>query len=129
MQKRRLLSFGTLAVAIAVTSLASMAASGQAQTQSQTPQAARTSWGEPNLQGIWHQDLQVPLERPAQYTGKELLTDEEVAAADKRKAESLGRDRRGQGEKDVAGAYNAFWNSVRYTGKRTSLIVDPPDGK
>ena len=46
----------------------------------------RTPWGEPDLQGIWNDQLQAPLQRPAQYAGRELLTDEEVAALDKQRA-------------------------------------------
>jgi hypothetical protein len=54
-----------------------------------------------------------------------------VAAADARKAASLTRDRRKEvgTERDVAGAYNAVFQTVRYTSNRTSLIVDPPDGR
>ena len=91
----------------------------------------RTPWGEPDLQGIWSWGSDVPLERPAEFAGREFLTDEEVAALNAKKAVDPGRDRRpapGSVE-DVSGAYNAVFNSVLRTGKRTSLVVDPPDGK
>jgi len=91
----------------------------------------KTAWGEPDLQGIWRDDFQVPLQRPAQYGDREFLTDAERKAADEKVAASLGRDnRRERGtEKDVAGAYNAVFLSQRHTGGRTSLIVDPPNGQ
>ena len=71
----------------------------------------------------------VPLERSAANANKEFLTDEEVAAADARKGLDPGRNARSAGVQDVTGAYNAVFNSILKTGKRTSMIIDPPDGK
>jgi hypothetical protein len=90
-----------------------------------------TPWGEPDLQGIWTDPYQTPLERPARFAGREMLTEEERADIDERRGAQQGRDRRGQAgsERDVAGAYNAVFESVRPTGPRTSLIIDPPDGR
>jgi hypothetical protein len=91
---------------------------------------ARTPWGHPDLQGTWFVIEDVPLERSAANAGKEFLTDEEVAAADKQKAAGQGRNTRaGDAARDVEGAYNAVFNSVLKTGKRTSRIIDPPDGR
>jgi hypothetical protein len=93
--------------------------------------APRTPWGEPDLQGIWTDPYQTPLERPAQFAAKDAFTDFERAALDKQRAAILRRDQRLErgSERDVAGAYNAVFQSVRPTGKRTSLVVDPPDGR
>jgi hypothetical protein len=93
--------------------------------------APRTAWGDPDLQGIWTDQYQTPLQRPTQFATKELFTDEERAALDKQRAGILRRDQRVERgtERDVAGAYNAVFQSVRPTGKRTSLIVDPSDGR
>ena len=90
-----------------------------------------TAWGEPDLQGIWTDPYQTPLQRPPQYADQELFTDEERAALDKQRGAILRRDARGKkgSEEDVAGAYNAVFTSVRPTGRRTSMIVDPPDGR
>jgi hypothetical protein len=72
----------------------------------------------------------VPLERSAANAGKEFLTDEEVAASDVRKGLDPGRNARAaDNAKDVSGAYNAVFNSILRTGKRTSMIIDSPDGK
>jgi len=92
-------------------------------------------WGVPDLQGIWTRDSDEPLQRPAKYGDKATFTDEERAAIDKQIAEIVGREatesRRQRGtEQDVGGAYNsAVFTSHLRTGRRTSMIIDPPDGK
>jgi hypothetical protein len=92
-----------------------------------------TSWGEPDLQGLWSDEFQTPLQRPAKYAGRETLTDEEVEALNRERSEkpSFGEKRAEKGtERDVAGAYNSeFFLLRRPSGNRTSLIVDPPDGR
>jgi hypothetical protein len=90
----------------------------------------KTPWGEPDLQGIWTDEYQTPLQRPAKFAGKELFTDEERAALDAQRAAIELRPRGEKGsERDVAGAYNQVYMSIKRTGRRTSLIVDPPDGR
>lgn len=124
---------GPLAAAIAILSLAPALIARQAAsvatrtTQTDTRTSFRAPWGEPDLQGIWSVAWDVPLERPSIYAGREFLTDKEVAEIDKKKAEDPGRNVPAA-EGDV-GTYNAVFNSVLRTGKRTSMIVDPPDGK
>ena len=97
----------------------------------QAGRALTTPWSEPDLQGIWTDEYQTPLQRPARFGDRAFLTEEERAELDKRRSALLGRDRRGQArsERDVAGAYNAVFESVKPTGRRTSLVVDPPDGQ
>ena len=94
----------------------------------------RTAWGDPDLQGIWNGKTTTPLERPDEYADREFLTDEEVLALEVEAATEPGRDARATrgSHEDVEGAYNDVFtervsNVVRT--KRTSLIVDPPDGK
>ena len=126
MRHRYLVSLGALAGVLALVSMAAVSMSGQ------SPKAAplRTPWGDPDLQGVWFVMADVPLERSAANAGKEFLTDEEVAAADKQKGLNPGRNARSaNAAQDVTGAYNAVFNSVLRTGKRTSMIIDPPDGK
>lgn len=90
----------------------------------------RTKWGDPDLTGTWFVTEDVPLERSAANAGKEFLTDAEVAASDARKGISPGRNSRdANAAQDVSGAYNAVFNSVLKTGKRTSRIIDPPEGR
>jgi hypothetical protein len=73
----------------------------------------------------------VPLERSTANANKPMLTEEEVAALDRQKAVNIGRNARAaEGtDQDVQGAYNAVFNSILKTSKRTSMIIDPPDGK
>src|SRR5206468_12262958 len=90
----------------------------------------KTPWGEPDLQGIWTDEFQTPLQRPAKYAGKEFFTDEERAALDSQRAATELRPRAERGtERDVAGSYNQVFMSIKKNDGRTSLIADPPDGK
>ena len=90
----------------------------------------KTPWGEPDLQGIWTDEYQTPLQRPASYAGKEFFTEEERTALDAKRAAIELRPRAERGsERDVAGAYNQVFMSIKKTGRRTSMIVDPPDGR
>ena len=128
--KNRLVGvIGVVAVVIAVAALLKMT-KAPVGADSSGP-GPRTAWGEPDLQGIWTDPYQTPLQRPAKFAGKEVFTDEERADLDRQRAGIPRRDARVERgtERDVAGAYNAVFQSVRPTGKRTSLIVDPPDGR
>ena len=85
----------------------------------QAPSA--TAWGHPNLEGIWLDVYATPLERAAELGGREFATAEERA----------GRD---QVQLDrppvlVSGAYSAVYTSAKPAGPRTSLVVDPPNGR
>ena len=90
-----------------------------------------TAWGEPDLQGIWTDVYATPLQRPERFAGQEVFTDAERAALDEQRTVHPRRDARELvgTDRDVAGAYNAVFQSIRPTGPRTSLIVDPPDGR
>jgi len=99
-------------------------------------QAPLTPWGDPDLQGIWSNPNVIPLERPAEFGAREFLTEEEITAAEQALAQQYnrpGRDsREGAGtEQDVARAYNEHWRGdPSYArGRRTSMIIDPPDGQ
>ena len=89
----------------------------------------RTPWGDPDLQGIWTNATITPLQRPREFAGQEVLTEEEAAAL-----EQVTAERRVDGPPRAGdpGTYNRFWfdqgSKVVGTG-RTSLIVDPPDGR
>ena len=142
MSDRYIIPLGTLAGILGLVSLAAISMTGQtpASTAKSTGAKAtgaaktgtppRTAWGDPDLQGTWFVLADVPLERSAANAGKEFLTDQEVAAADAQKGLNPGRNARSADKtQDVSGAYNAVFNSVLKTGKRTSMIIDPPDGK
>ena len=95
----------------------------------------RTLWGDPDLQGEWTSEGEygVPLERPAQFGTRATLTDPEHA---KRLDDVRQRDERDLARVDVlsgkvegANAPIPHWREYNTTSRRTSLIVDPPDGR
>lgn len=94
-------------------------------------EAIKTPWGDPDLQGIWTLETDTPLQRPARFKDRTTLTEQERAELDKQRAALQGRDKRVERgtELDVAGAYSQVFNTVKHTGVRTSLIIDPPDGR
>jgi hypothetical protein len=93
----------------------------------------RTADGQPDLEGVWTNPTLTPLERPAELAGKEFLTEQEAADYVKRLLQQVNSDRRdGGADTDVGRSYNEFWRD-RGNGlvadRRTSLIIDPPDGR
>src|SRR5438477_5909930 len=89
-----------------------------------------------DLDGVWTFSTLTPLERPAEFAGKPILTDKEAADFEKRTIARNDRDRRDDNaELDVNGAYNEAWFergshvAIVNGTKRTSLIFDPPDGR
>jgi hypothetical protein len=112
-----------------------MTAQNQAPTDSVKSPAAspvlRTPWGEPDLQGIWTDESDTPLQRSAKYANQEFFTAAQRRELDKERSALLRRDKRVERgtELDVAGAYNAVFMSMKRTGARTSLIADPPNGR
>ena len=96
---------------------------------------SRTAWGDPDLQGEWTTEGEygVPLERPAQFGTRQFLTDEEYA---QRLQDVKARDERDLARVDVlAGKVDApnapipHWREYNTTSRRTSLVVDPPNGR
>jgi hypothetical protein len=117
---------------------------GQSSAQDWSWTPARTPWGDPDLQGIWDSKTITPVQRPERFAGREFLTDEEVAELEREAAEHPGEAERAEAAaealaqgvapymEDVVGSCLLSFN---YSGrrvvrtKRTSLIVDPPDGR
>src|SRR4026209_2967284 len=96
--RQRILGLLGMVAVISVVSLVSMqgqapSTQGQAATAGSVP---KTSWGDPDLQGIWTSEEQVPLQRPAKFAGREFFTDAEVADLDKQRSAILRRDYRAE---------------------------------
>ena len=96
-----------------------------------TAAAQTTPWGDPDLQGVWSNQTPVPLERPAALANKPFFTKEEAADVEKNALALTLKSV--AGEIATSGEFNEIWlESAK--GKvnrslRTSLVVDPPDGK
>jgi hypothetical protein len=92
----------------------------------------RTPDGQPDLQGVWNNATSTPFERPPELAGKQIFTEQEAAQYEKQLLQTANADRRdGTADADVGRAYNEFWRDrgKLVSTRRTSLVVDPPDGK
>ena len=123
---------------LAMPALVGIAGLAQTHLSAQTSTAKtwtprRTPDGQPDLEGNWATATLTPLERPPEFAGKEFLTEQEAAEYVKRTLEESNSDRRdGGAQADLQRNYNEAWRDRGTTlvaSRRTSLIVDPPDGK
>ena len=112
---RRVAAIVAVVVAVAVPVAGQSSAAPPKASSSST--VSRTADGHPDLQGVWRFSTLTPLQRPDNLAGRTHLTDEEIATIEERagnRKESFG----------------LFPDDAHYSfDKRTSLIVDPPDGK
>ena len=117
-------------VSVSITRTSAQAPAASVTAPAPAP-ALKTPWGEPDLQGIWTDESDTPLQRSPKYANQEFFTEAQRAELDKLRSAFLGRDRRSERgtEADVAGAYNAVFTPMKRTGTRTSRIVDPPSGR
>ncbi len=118
-----------------------------AAAQSDSWAVPRTSDGHPDLQGVWANNSVTPLQRPEALADRETLTAEEMAALQARanelfNAESgdaafgdsvfsavLAEAETFSSRDTATGNYNQFWMVEREWDNRTSLVVDPPNGR
>ncbi len=96
----------------------------------------RTPDGQPDIQGIWTNSTLTQLERPGDFATRPAISEAEAAAYERQTLTTRNRDRRdGGAEVDVGRAYNElFFDQGDKLARidnaaRTSMIVDPPDGK
>ena len=113
-----------LFIAVALATTVVFASTGVAPGSAQSA-APKTAWGHPDLQGMWTNSTTTPMERPAELAGREFFTEEERAELNPESGIST---------EDLTtimptGAYNDFWLEKGELSTRTSLIVDPPDGR
>jgi predicted DNA-binding protein (UPF0251 family) len=96
-------------------------------------QPERTLWGTPDIDGLWDFRTLTPFERPAEFGDRAVLTLDEAEVL--RQAIIARQDvdqRSAEASVDVEGSYNTFWydwGAELNEDLRTSLIVDPPDGR
>ena len=138
--------FGALCM-LTLATLVGLPAAGEAQAPAEGWTAPRTVHGHPDLQGVWANNSATPLQRPAALADRETLTDEEVARLKATADELFALDANDAAFGDSVftaalaaaesfssadtqtGNYNQFWMVERNWDNRTSLIVDPPDGR
>ncbi len=128
------------AQSLLITLVVLTAASAAAQVGAAAAEPPMKPWGKPSLQGTWDFKNATPLNRPERWQDKEFLTQEEAAqfqrdVIERRAASALreGDFREGlDGQADVDVGYNSGFLELatRLDGSlRTSLIVDPPNGR
>jgi len=120
-----------IVAAVCITAASVGARQTLAQALQSSAAALKTPWGEPDFQGIWTDEFDTPLQRPAEYANQEFFTPAQREELDKRRGTHFGSDpRQERGTAiDVGGAYNTVFLTVKHVGARTSLIVDPPNGR
>ena len=126
------------------TMIAAVAAVGLSSAPIAAQDVPRTAWGAPDLQGVWDFRTITPLERPEALGEQAFLTEEEAANLEQevveRNVELANRAARrtsvtesvDRGEEGAPGFYNNFWldRGTRTVGtRRTSLVIDPPNGR
>jgi hypothetical protein len=133
--------FRTSAISVAALTAAAILTpwrlAGQAKAVSVDTTVAAKNWtpprtldGQPDLQGIWTNATMTQLQRPRELGDKAFFTEQEVVEREKRILEQVSTDRRdGSAEVDVGRSYNELWRERGGLLQRTSLIIDPPDGR
>jgi len=151
MTMRQRFVYAALAAAVLATAADVAGVSAQARptigSAAGTWTVARTPDGHPDFQGVWANNTVTPLQRPKQWEGKSRLTDADVAELQSFAAQITENDGDAQfGDGFIlavlnkiakptsydpgTGNYNQFWVVERdWHDRRTSLIMDPPDGK
>lgn len=130
MRDRFLRSTITVATAAAAVSAIILVSITGMSAQAPVP-IVKTPWGEPDLQGIWTDETDTPLQRSPKFATQEFFTEAQRAELDQQRSALPGREQRAERGTvaDVAGAYNDVFTPKKRTGARTSRIVDPPNGR
>src|SRR5204862_936659 len=119
---------GTIVLLVLMAPASAVAQSGAAQSYSDADLAKwppppssytppRTPWGDPDIQGTYDFLSRIPMERPDESMGKPVLNEKEWQEWEKANPPNMT-------------GYNDFWNNRNFVrDHRTSLVVDPPDGR
>ena len=125
---RRVGAIVVMAVVVAVPVAGQSSAAEAKASKSST--ASRTADGHPDLEGTWSFATLTPLERPAAFAGKDVLSADEATKLEEQAEQTRNVER--VPKAGDPGGYNRFWfdNPTKVIRtRRTSLIVDPADGK
>jgi hypothetical protein len=133
MSTRTILPAGVLAVALGMSVVSGVAPAAQAGSGWVPP---RTPWGDPDIQGLFTTDdeLGVPFERPEQFGSREMLTEQEFAEREAQARRQAAADAEEFVSAPAAGRGGgvgppAHWLERGRPSRRTSLVIDPPDGR
>jgi hypothetical protein len=116
---------------------AGLAAALAGQAPSTAPKAAKASkaytppktpWGDPDLQGNWPAQFNIPMQRAGNVKDKEILSDEEFAQAETQAAQQSANVQK-QYENQITINPPLYWSEGGRRTKQTSVVVDPPDGR
>ena len=116
-----------LMMLLSLVSLLTVELFGQPPSEGYTPPT--TAWGHPDLQGVWNNSTNVPLERPDEFEGRTTLTDEEVAERGRILSETVYGTRERRVDIGGTGWYAEYWNEPGLDVNRSSLLIEPADGK
>ncbi len=97
-----------------------------AQTKAYTP--PKTPWGDPDLQGNWPAQFNIPMQRAGALKDKEVLSDEEFTQTEA-KAEQQSENTQKQYEHQITINPPLYWTEGGKRTKQTSVVIDPPDGR
>ena len=147
MRQQGSVEFGTVVVLFVALAFVSQPVIGQERADDNWT-VPRTVDGQADLQGVWSNNGTTPLERPEIFGGRAVLTDEEMAEIRQRADELLNDEAEQAGDvfgdflfrqavddpslqlfDTETGNYNPFWLVDRSFDNRTSLIIDPPNGR
>ncbi|MYD84945.1 MAG: hypothetical protein F4Y14_01400, partial [Acidobacteria bacterium] len=118
-------ALAALLTVLAIVALAPLETGAQTEGSMEPP---RTPWGAPDLQGVWDFRSLTPMERPEELADTETFTAEQAAEFAEETIRTRSRD---NDTSDRVVPYNDFWfdEGTSVTTERTSLVVDPPDGR
>ena len=144
-------AFAVVLLLVPMTATAQSANGKSTGTASHPYKAPRTADNQPDLQGVWANNVATPLQRPKEFEGRAFMTDGEMnalkqsaarlfdnGASDAAFGDSVfltalanvkGTQKGFKSVDGQTGDYNTVWMVTRNWTNRTSLIVDPPDGR
>src|SRR5687767_980315 len=107
MRERFLRSTVILALSVVSLGIVISVSIGATSTEAPAP-GPKTAWGEPDLQGIWTDETDTPLQRSPRFGNQEFFSEAERADLDRQRSAMKGREERAERGTvaDVAGAYN-----------------------
>jgi hypothetical protein len=133
--RNSVLAFATAAVtasiaAIGMTTVAAQSGAKEAAVPSTVSPTVRTPWGHPDLQGTWDYRTITPLERARDLGDRQFYTDEEIKAMETRAGKRM--DEAPEEGAPAGTVHPTYWTDPGRKvdeQRRTSLIIDPPNGR